>query len=805
MAADADVQVTGQVARVEGDRLRREALIRGQSAQRLALRGRVDRPEAGVAVPVRVDVVAVDVVRIDVVRIDVVGVDVIGVDVVGVDVIRDERARVDVVGVDVVAVDVVGVDVVRRDVSGRVLPDLRERVRVLAHRSGDHPDVAVQGQALVRAQVREVDLHVHLRADRDAVPGRLVRLADPVVYADAVREQQCAHPGVVLMIRKSGARSLRRRELRRVVQVIRLRRSDEQCPCFQRGDECGHVGVGAPGRVLPMPCRIHTNAREVHRALVLRIGIDLHVRTHGAGALDQEPAVREGHCGHGGRRDAVIRTGAEVDTLPDVVRDRARAHEVTVDRFVGLAAPQEDPRAAVVANRVPGEAVAHVRAIREAYEDAIDLVGVDDVVLERAVVSRAEQPPAIAAEDVALHREVVGAEADPAQHVVARGVRPHGCAVARNEYPVAAIGNARLTSEIGAHEVFCDRHAWGARPDPDAVITVARDEVSADVKDTNRVRAPAGHDDSVVVGQRGGAGRVRPDLVVVDGVVRPTEDLDAEGLVRGDDVVLDDVVRGFESDPVLGVPVPGAARVVEPDVVVLDERAVGAAQDVDAEAGVRRDEVAIGELRSADRVLGRVAERDPVAAVRARDLARVVEPDDVAGDEVAAAGTEHDPVAAEVLDDEPAEGAPAGCDLDETVRSRTGQRAVDDDLALALRRPVDDHSILDRRELRCRLDHRWGDPPACADAEGDRVDPRAQTGLDERAPQRAGVPVALRRVRGAVDDVRRGVCDPWGKEREQHRGRDDRGDEHASAMPSSHPVPVSCVPTRRPDHRQNAG
>jgi len=125
VAADADVQVTGQVAGVEGDRLRREALIRGQGAQRLALGGRVDRPEAGVAVPVRVDVVAVDVVRVDVIAVDVIGVDVVGVDVVGVDVVRDERARVDVVAVDVVAVDVVGVDVIRRDVPGRVLPDLR--------------------------------------------------------------------------------------------------------------------------------------------------------------------------------------------------------------------------------------------------------------------------------------------------------------------------------------------------------------------------------------------------------------------------------------------------------------------------------------------------------------------------------------------------------------------------------------------------------------------------------------------------------------------------------------------------------
>src|SRR5437879_7792386 len=53
--------------------------------------------------------------------------------------------------------------------------------------------------------------------------------------------------------------------------------------------------------------------------------------------LHSFPTRRSSDLGHGGRRDAVIRTGAEVDTLPDVVRDRARAHEVTVDRFVGLA------------------------------------------------------------------------------------------------------------------------------------------------------------------------------------------------------------------------------------------------------------------------------------------------------------------------------------------------------------------------------------------------------------------------------------------------------------------------------------
>src|SRR5262249_7672182 len=110
---------------------------------------------------------------------------------------------------------------------------------------------------------------------------------------------------------------------------------------------------------------------------------------------------------------------------------------------------------------------------------------------------------------------------------------------------------------------------------------------------------------------------------------------------------------------------------VRADQVVLDEVAVGAAQEVDADALIAGDQVAVYLVGAADRVVPRGPEGDALAV--AAGVAQRVAADEVTG-EVNAVAKGHDNAPGEAVNRQALDDAPAREVAVAVAEDQTGQR-----------------------------------------------------------------------------------------------------------------------------------
>ncbi len=127
-------------------------------------------------------------------------------------------------------------------------------------------------------------------------------------------------------------------------------------------------------------------------------------------------------------------------------------------------------------------------------------------------------------------------------------------------------------------------------------------------------------------------------------------------------------------------------------------RVAGSAVQIEAVRRVPRDDVPQRWRRAADHVAGARA-RNTTREVRARERARYIRADVIAGDRVGTARRDQDSVAHEPVDDEPAHDRVSGCDVQtRSCLARIGAHQLDHRRTGEIRfaGAVNDHRVGDR-------------------------------------------------------------------------------------------------------------
>ena len=286
----------------------------------------------------------------------------------------------------------------------------------------------------------------------------------------------------------------------------------------------------------------------------------------------------------------------------------------------------------------------------------------------------------------------------------------------------------------------------GSRSDRHAILLVEGDGVSGARRGAADERAVGAEDRNAVrlIGQRRAPGRVNPDVVALDEVVRsPAAQSDAGPVVPGQDVArgrggaADRVARSVvEPDTVFAVSHRTSPAGVRTDVVALDQVVAGAV-DMDTVDVVAGDHVAVARCGATDQIAIR-HDPDPPLGIAEVGIAPRIEAEVVALDDVAAGVVDGDPGAVEAVDHQAAHGAVARAQR-QPVHPGTSQGPVELDHRGAgevrVGGPVDDHRIAYGRQSGQDVDRVR---PRPGDVEMDLVGPacvRAVVGGRDRLAQ----------------------------------------------------------------------
>jgi hypothetical protein len=301
------------------------------------------------------------------------------------------------------------------------------------------------------------------------------------------------------------------------------------------------------------------------------------------------------------------------------------------------------------------------------------------------------------------------ADAVAGDDVAGRGGRAADEAVDADLREADAVADGEGAGDVGADVVALHEaeaaDADAARVAGDDVararLSPAEDDVTA-AADGGLLRADLGVEETGAA--RGvGADEVAADdgaAVARDDVLALAGDDVAGGLARRDGQPAEEVVRPGVDDAEVEVGDGAVAGGVRADVVALDGVVVGAGRELDAGAAVAGDDVAGRDGRAADEVVVGVVDEDAVAPVGERGVAGRVRADEVAGDDVAVAVLDPQPVVEEAVDDEAAHGARPGRDDEAVGVERVAAREDDEGPAgeAGLRRAVDGGGAVDGRE-----------------------------------------------------------------------------------------------------------
>ena len=421
------------------------------------------------------------------------------------------------------------------------------------------------------------------------------------------------------------------------------------------------------------------------------------------------------------------------------------------------------------ASAVDVDPVLGVAEVDGAGEIGADVVALDEV----AGGGRAGDPDPVGL----VARDHVPGGTDAADRVAAR-------ADAHAVHEVAEVSRA---VDVGADVVVADDGA--VTEDVDPVLGVAGDDVALEgAGATDGAGRARGADPGLgVAAQRAAVCRKADDVAEDDVVAAGGDQPDAVLAARGDDVALageraaDRARAAVDLEAVGRIAERGRAVRTDADVVAADLRPGGGDLDLDAVVEVPRDDVALAGAGAADRDVRRGLHVDAVVRVAGagRRVARRVGPDVVADDHVAGAAVHVDPVVAEAVDHETADGRRAGRSDRQAVGERAGEVARELDqrrtgvAGRALRPGVEHHRVGDRLELRSRRDR------LCradgADLEFARLDARDRIRVQDELAQGALLQAVGERDPVVVGVVAAGVRDDAEAEAKVGAGAVDAG------------------------------
>src|SRR5436190_209993 len=442
---------------------------------------------------------------------------------------------------------------------------------------------------------------------------------------------------------------------------------------------------------------------------------------------------------------------------------------VNVDRERGVGRAVERPANRELRRR-RGEAAEHRKVLARVRAG----VAVAAVVERDAVAGEIDSESAVASDRIAADRLAgVVAQANAAAHVVRDRVelnRARGhCRVAADVDSPAAVVRDHVAG------VFLADHERAVADAADAVafVRVAADAVAfagdraadAQVGDVGDVE----NADADSVRHRARDLGIRADDVALDQLVESFDDDDA-GAVVGDEVLHDDVVADAADDDALHVAKIGIGEALgsRADVIALD--VIVARRLGDDDAGERRrDDVARGVVRAADRVVAAVLDRDAGVHVRQPHRAAGVDAEVIAGDRVVERAVVDENTRTVAADD-----------------VAVGRREAADQIS---RRAHHDADLIHRQRAGVRAEDVGGDVDAARAEDADRgeIGPADAADLEIANLRAVGAAVEHESVAGAgeaiedhrrlrpADGLRRAVED----ERRRDHERREKVDQHA--------------------------